>query len=66
MKIPTCKVCGRSLKMRDLKGAGRVLISQKGKREWPNGYCFDHAPKWDSEHAEMVEYDNPRYHELAT
>lgn len=64
MKIPPCKVCGVSLKHDGPEHGRRVLISQKGKRDKPKGYCWDHAPKWDAQYAEMVEYDSPRYHDL--
>ena len=64
MKIPDCKVCGVSLKCQGGKIKGRVLISKKGQRNWPDGYCFDHAPRWDSEYARMVEYGEERWHEI--
>ena len=64
MKLPPCKVCGVSLKIRGGDSKGRVLISKKGRRNFPDGYCFFHAPKWDSEYARMVEYGEGRYHEI--
>jgi hypothetical protein len=46
MKIPPCSICGISLKFtsKARRIAGRVLISQKGKRNNPKGYCFSCAP----------------------
>ena len=62
MKIPPCEVCGVDLRLhkKNRRVAGRVLISQKGKRDKPKGYCFAHAHKWSDKENRLVTYQEEK------